>query len=412
MPLKQGCTLWPPAAHANSSARRRKIPSNPIRHLGSHSSTMWSTLVSFGPENLCLNRLTRSFSRTATHALGSVLFGNPKGSEFDIIRDRDFSVAISDPAPFHALLLVASIYLDHLRGLPPQGDRSAWHRLEAVRLINQRLGDPAERSREGTLHAVALMASVERLWGTGHEVHVAGLHQLVVEMGGLAALRSFPRLECTLFAFGLTTPGIAQLGNLVFSGSRQRGLSPAQEREMLASEFWSFFADVVVHSVSSPHLLGSCAQVVKPGSAMYNLLTAPTWHATPLHPPHSVSIHERIRLNTLIYLHCTLLQAQGAADLKENVKHLWWLLRRERIWKGSLRMLQYLLVKEEMSVRLRDPDLAWKSLRLLSVAEWLSPSSFNNLKIYLLNLLSGGDQGTALDLDQVRDEIFPLQPST
>jgi hypothetical protein len=98
-------------------------------------------------------------------------------------------------------MLTTSVYLNYFCGLPLQGARSAWHRHEAVGLVNQCLKDPAERCQAGTLHAVALLASIEHKWGTGHEFHVAGLHQLVIHNGGLKALRRNPRFECTLFSF-------------------------------------------------------------------------------------------------------------------------------------------------------------------------------------------------------------------
>jgi hypothetical protein len=345
----------------------------------------------------------------ATHSLGSVLFGYPSSSNFDIIRHRDFPVAINDPAAFHALMLTACTYFDHLRGLPPRGARSVWHRLEAVTLLNRRLGSSAERNTEGTLHAVALMASIEHKWGTGHEVHVAGLHKLVVDLGGFAGLRNHPRLESTLFGFGLTNPAIAQLGSLAFCKSGQARLSSVQERNILVSEFWDFLTETIVHSISSPRLFQSSAQIVTPGSAIYNLLAASTWHATPLRPNISVRLHERARLSSLIYLQCTLLQTRGQADLDEFVRRMRWLLRCEGDWKDSLRMFQGMLVMEEKVARLRDSDLAWKSLRLLTVVEWLSPSSFDAIKKYLLALLSGGEWETALDVDRIREEVFSLK---
>src|SRR3954452_23531222 len=99
---------------------------------------------------------------------------------------------------------------------------------------------------------------------------------------------------------------------------------------------------------------------------------------------------ECLRLNSLVYIHCTLLQSHAQANIEENARHLRWLLQYDRNWKRSLRMLQHVLVIEETSFKLRDPDLAWKSSRLVSVMEWLGPSSYESLKTYLLELLSGG----------------------
>lgn len=344
-------------------------------------------------------------SDIATHSLGSIIFGSPTDSEYDIVRDRDFAVALTDSATFHALLLTAGTYLDYFRGLPQHNARALWHKHEAIDIISQRLEDPIARNSEGTLHAVALIASIEHKWGSGHEVHVKGLLNLVSQMGGIEELRKRPRLEHTLFSFGLTNPGIAGLAS--FLGSSQHLLLTSQRRQVLRSEFWSFLGDIMIHSVSDPHLFELYAPLLKFGSAIHELLIAPTWHATPLRPEHSVRLHERIRVNTLLYMHCAILKAQVQGDPDTAVGHLKWLLLRENSWCGSLRMLQYLLVKDETSTSLRDSGLAWKSLRLLSVMEWLRPTVFVQTTKYLLDVLTVGGGMTVLDLEQLRDDVFP-----
>jgi hypothetical protein len=69
-------------------------------------------------------------------------------------------------------------------------------------------------------------------------------------------------------------------------------LPPSQERQKLASEFWNFLADITVHAISNPDLFKSCAQVMKQGTAIYELLAAPTLHSATSSKPFSA--HTRV----------------------------------------------------------------------------------------------------------------------
>lgn len=76
------------------------------------------------------------------------------------IRKGLLSLAIHDEALFHACIsqYAASFYLRQRAGDPVE---SVTHRTEAIRIVNERLGDPIKRLSDGTIAAVANIAIYE-----------------------------------------------------------------------------------------------------------------------------------------------------------------------------------------------------------------------------------------------------------
>ena len=68
------------------------------------------------------------------------------------------SVAISDPAMFHATLCRVALHKVQTRG-GPQANSYFWHRGEAIRLISQNLADPGQATSDATIGAVALLSA-------------------------------------------------------------------------------------------------------------------------------------------------------------------------------------------------------------------------------------------------------------
>src|SRR5271163_2012320 len=73
-----------------------------------------------------------------THELGPNLFQYTSNDTHDIFRHHA-SISLSDPAAFHAIMLMAAINRDRLVGRSLPGLRALYHRVEAIRLINERL---------------------------------------------------------------------------------------------------------------------------------------------------------------------------------------------------------------------------------------------------------------------------------
>lgn len=70
------------------------------------------------------------------------------------------SVAISDPAVFHATLCLVALHKSQTRG-GLQASSYFWHRGEAMRLISQNLADPAQATSDATIGAVAILSTAD-----------------------------------------------------------------------------------------------------------------------------------------------------------------------------------------------------------------------------------------------------------
>ena len=68
------------------------------------------------------------------------------------------SVAIADPAMFHATLCLVALHKFQTRGMP-QASSYFWHRGEAMRLISQSLADPGQAISDATIGAVSILSA-------------------------------------------------------------------------------------------------------------------------------------------------------------------------------------------------------------------------------------------------------------
>ena len=68
------------------------------------------------------------------------------------------SLAVSDPAMFHATLCRVALHKFQTRG-GPQANSYFWHRGEAMRLVSRKLADPRQATSDATIGAVALLSS-------------------------------------------------------------------------------------------------------------------------------------------------------------------------------------------------------------------------------------------------------------
>ncbi|KUJ13964.1 uncharacterized protein LY89DRAFT_151350 [Mollisia scopiformis] len=97
-----------------------------------------------------------------------------------------FSIAVHDAALFHTFLAhyVASYDLRYGAGDPAE---SLYHRMEAVRIVNERLATAHNTLSDGTIAAVANMAVYEASNGSldSMAVHLKGLEEMVNMRGGI-----------------------------------------------------------------------------------------------------------------------------------------------------------------------------------------------------------------------------------
>ncbi|KAK0900558.1 hypothetical protein LTR02_009102 [Friedmanniomyces endolithicus] len=107
----------------------------------------------------------------------------------DLLQTRFFPFAVTDAAPFHAVMLVATHYRrsrgTHAHAIDPLQLRGM-----AIREINQALEDPVRATSDQLIAGVAHMACYEALCGDpdGFNTHMTGLLRLVSMRGGLPAL--------------------------------------------------------------------------------------------------------------------------------------------------------------------------------------------------------------------------------
>lgn len=73
-----------------------------------------------------------------------------------------FAFAITDPALFHGTLFHWAAHKANAgNGIDRDSPEILAHKLEAMRLVNERLGDPEQELKDETIAAVACLANVE-----------------------------------------------------------------------------------------------------------------------------------------------------------------------------------------------------------------------------------------------------------
>lgn len=69
---------------------------------------------------------------------------------------------MNDPACMQAVLFVSAVHRELLSGSKSLAPLESYlYKGEAIRLINERLGDPDSRLQEGTIAAIACLAAYE-----------------------------------------------------------------------------------------------------------------------------------------------------------------------------------------------------------------------------------------------------------
>lgn len=107
-----------------------------------------------------------------------------------LLRSRFFPFIMTDPAPMHAVMLVAASHYSRVRGSRTHAIDLLQLRGMAIREINRALEDPRRVTSDQLVAAVAKMASYEALFGDRDifNTHMTGLMRLVTLRGGLPVL--------------------------------------------------------------------------------------------------------------------------------------------------------------------------------------------------------------------------------
>ena len=106
------------------------------------------------------------------------------------MRTRFLPFVLTDVAPLHAVMLMATAHYGNNRGARSHTIDLLQLRGMAIREISTAMSDPARARSDQIIAAVAIMASFEALFGDRDifNTHVTGLLRLVSLRGGLPAL--------------------------------------------------------------------------------------------------------------------------------------------------------------------------------------------------------------------------------
>ena len=107
-----------------------------------------------------------------------------------LLQTRFFPFIMTDPAPLHAVMLMAASNHDHIRGSRSHTIDLLQLRGMAIREINRALEDPVRATSDQLVAAVAQMACYEALFGDRDifNTHMTGLLRMVTLRGGLPRL--------------------------------------------------------------------------------------------------------------------------------------------------------------------------------------------------------------------------------
>ena len=340
------------------------------------------------------------------HDLGPYLYGYARNDSYDVFRQRGLPIASQDPAAFHANMLMACINLDMLNGHTLPGMRALRHRVEAVRLINERLAVPMKQLDESTIYTIIVLTCLEHIWGAvGHkEVHSGGLDQVLIRCGGLKALRQFPLLEHTLYSICLVTPQMISLSDPDLFSKDRLHYTQQDERRSMASEL----VELLVSTISREHSwpLSMLAFAFQPGSPLHGTLMSAANDLSTPNARHSSEAAERSHLSILLHFHSILMRLPEHVEIVKLVRRLTNLNRDAWIWQNSLVMAQYMIVKAEDSAAIEDVNLAWHVLRLVEVCALLPDETYCNVKHYLFSVLSQSGSYPKLDLQKIQKELY------
>jgi len=342
------------------------------------------------------NRDLEQNFRFLINAFGPSMFGYmPNNNGFDIFRTQA-QLVLTDPAAFHSLMILSTLRQGQIAGKTLPGMSALWHRIEALRLIKERIesGDMDKCTSEGSIYAVMCLMGIGAGWNAvdQNEFDSSALNRLVLLKGGLSVLsQAHPVLEMSLFGMAVLTPGLLRSDLYTvneLSVTNQQG----QDAKVLLYSLLGFLRGTSGLRRKSPSALGRVQAMFAPGTPTYSLLTY-----TPDHPgvyDHRQQIlRKRLRQHIMLYTFSVLLYA-SPYQVEEFVEHLQFVLRHSGIWQHSLRMFGWALIADVPKGALMFPAQAWQSYEMLCAVHCLEEDLQNDIVDYCLNLLTGEVQAS------------------
>lgn len=319
------------------------------------------------------------------------MFGYTPNPNYDLFHSQA-KIALSDPAAFHAVMILTAMHRGRMYGRCLPGMRVLWHRIEAIRIINARFRtqDLDQCLSEGSIFAVMVLSGAEKQWNAigDREVETTGLRQLVIQKGGLKALhQQCPELELALYGLALLTPGMINPGLPALYEPSLPHCTRPQEQRLLAQELLDFLSLVNVTAEEQSGMHTDLIFAFAPDTALHQLLASPR-RISGIYQNKMEIVQARLRGAILVYVHWMVLQSRDRKDLLNFSEHLRFVVRLEWLWKDSLRMLQWLLIKDQESTKLANHSVAWKTFRLVNTISTLDVATQSTIRDFLFGLLS------------------------
>lgn len=337
------------------------------------------------------------------------MFGYASNQKYDIFHSQA-AMSLADPAAFNAFMIITNSVRDRLAGRNLPGVRVIRHRIEAIRIINERFRtqDLDACLSETSIFTVMLLTGMEKQWSVvGDEPEATGLRQLLVQKGGLKVLRQqHPVLELALYGLALLTPRMLDPGLPALYESGQPHYDTLQEHHALVGEFLGFLTLVDTKARQNASHYLPLHSTFAPGTTMHELLISPPESFGILSNKMTV-VSDRLRAGVIFYVHCMFAHSSKPEGLAAFLKHLKSIIRLNWIWEKSLRMFQWMLIKDQQSAILANPNNAWMAFRFVSTMCLLSDATQKAVYESLLGLLSGTPT-LSIDIKRIGDELEPI----
>jgi hypothetical protein len=207
------------------------------------------------------------------------------------------------------------------------------------------------------------------------------------------------------------TLGIPSLSMHVSSDSPNVHPSREQNIQALCDEFITFFEKIHRLDLSVLFSRQPSTSVFK-SEAFANTLLSSRQSPRLGYDEGTYSIEGHWRLATLLHICCTYLDGLDSpvGFIESAMRYERKIRNHQEIWEGSAEMLHAIVAKDEVEVRLENPEISWKVSRLLSTTERLSPFSNTTIQYLLASSVSGECSTTCWeslwDTDRIRMEIL------
>jgi hypothetical protein len=366
-------------------------------------------------------------------SLGECLYGFGRTAPLCHFR-LIYSTAMQDAAVFHLMLAFAGFrYASLLGGSLKHEIAALSHKIEGVRLVNERIADPTNGACNANMQAAMILGGIEARLGNaqGAKDHLLGLKQMVRMRGGLAALRDDLLIMWQASWVDLSHADKLAMDYMVFHDrsfaefvrheaklpessltvSNSLSISERDYFRICCQEFTIYLRKFQVLSLarrsvqSGLNVFNSavCASVeyaFRPGSYLHQILCPPS--GQPPSSQHTFYSQDVYRLACLFYIHSTLYAYKDLpfrtdayiAHLQSQV--VWNNLDKSCSVEGLSYVILWVLLAERDDLMQEKLERTRLVLRLMKVSRKLTTQSWRLLENVLFQWLCPRRPGLVL----------------